>query len=151
MAGGTYQDDGEIREVVEKFERCQYRAEEFTHARHLTVACWYLCTMSPEEALVRMRAGLKRFIAHLGKEGYHETITQFWMELLRNFLGQLPPTTSFTDKTNDVLGRYANRDVLYSYYTRDRVMSEAAKQAWMEPDLRPVVGAEGRTIGKCSG
>jgi hypothetical protein len=139
MAKTTYQAENEIREVVKKFERCQYAVEEFTHARHLTVACWYLCTMSPEAALVRMRAGLVRFISHHGKQGYHETITRFWMELLRDFLRQLPPATSLTNKMNNALECIENKEVLYSYYTRERVMSEIAKREWVEPDLRPVL------------
>jgi hypothetical protein len=138
MAKTTYQAENEIREVVEKFERCQYAVEEFTHARHLTVACWYLCTMSHEKALGRMRVSLTRFIAHHGMRGYHETITRFWMELLGDFLRQQAPAASLRNKTNDALECYANKDVLFSYYTRDRVMSEVAKREWMEPDLRTV-------------
>jgi hypothetical protein len=140
MARTTYQDENEIREVVEKFERCQFAVEEFTHARHLTVSCWYLCTMPREQALVRMRASLMRFIAHHGKQGYHETITRFWMELLSDFLGQRAPAASLRNKTNDALEYFANKDVLFSYYNRDRVMSEVAKREWMEPDLRTVGG-----------
>jgi hypothetical protein len=143
MAKTTYQAENEIREVVEKFERCQYAVEEFTHARHLTVACWYLCSMSREKALVRMRVGLMRFITHHGKQGYHETITRFWIELLADFLGQQAPAASLRNKANDALEYFANKDVLFSYYTRDRVMSEVAKREWMEPDLRTVAAAPG--------
>ena len=53
----TYRDENEIRRVVERFERCDFALPEFTHARHLTVACWYLCTLSREEAMERMRRG----------------------------------------------------------------------------------------------
>ncbi len=73
-----------------RFERCDFALAEFTHARHLTVACWYLCALSREDALGRMQRGLQSFIAHHGKQGYHETITRFWMELLADYLCQLP-------------------------------------------------------------
>ena len=76
--------------MVETFERCDFALAEFTHARHLTVACWYLCAFSREAALEHMRRGLQNFIAHHGKQGYHETITRFWMELLANYLYQCP-------------------------------------------------------------
>ena len=138
MANRTYATDREIEEVVGKFEGCQFALEEFTHARHLTVACWYLCTMSPEAALSRMRDGLLRFIGHHGKQGYHETITRFWMELLRSSLLQASPKAQLMDKVNNTLKRFTNKDVLFMYYSRERVMSEAAKADWVEPDLRRI-------------
>ena len=138
MANRTYATDREIEEVVGKFEGCQFALEEFTHARHLTVACWYLRTMSPEAALSRMRDGLLRFIGHHGKQGYHETITRFWMELLRSSLLQASPKAQLMDKVNNTLKRFTNKDVLFMYYSRERVMSEAAKADWVEPDLRRI-------------
>lgn len=138
MANLTYATDREIEEVVGKFEGCQFALEEFTHARHLTVACWYLCTMSPEAALSRMRDGLLRFIGHHGKQGYHETITRFWLELLRSSLLQASPKAQLMDKVNNTLKRFTNKDVLFMYYSRERVMSEAAKANWVEPDLRRI-------------
>lgn len=124
------------QEVVGKFESCEYGLEEFTHARHLTVACWYLCICPREEALARMRAGLRRFIAHHRKEGYHETITRFWMELLDGYLGGLPADMPLDAKVKTAVARYGRKDVLFAYYTRERVMSDAARREWMEPDLR---------------
>ena len=139
MAHVGYADECEIREVVEKFEGCELTLEEFTHARHLTVACWYLCTLPRPQALRRMRGGLQRFIAHHQKQGYHETITRFWMELLCNYLCQLPEGCTITRKVNGAVDRFASKDVLYHYYTRERVMSDAARAAWVEPDLRALV------------
>jgi hypothetical protein len=142
MTDVTYRDGSEIRDVVERFERCDFALAEFTHVRHLTVACWYLSTFSREEALERMRRGLQNFIAHHDKHGYHETITRFWMELLANYLCQCPEATTLTKKVNGALQQFASKDVLFSYYSRDRVISDAASAAWIEPDLRPI-GSDG--------
>jgi hypothetical protein len=131
-----------IRDVVQKFEACQYAPEEFTHAHHLTVACWYLCTLDRPEAFVRMRSGLKRFIAHYGKQGYHETITRFWMELLAAYLEDLPAEMSLVSKVNFAVERYGSKQILFSYYTRERVMSDAAKQDWIAPDLQSIGGSQ---------
>jgi hypothetical protein len=137
-----YQHEREIVEVVEKFERCEFALKEFTHARHLTVACWYLSICPREEALTRMRDGLQRFIAHHKKQGYHETITRFWMELLENYLSQCPPATTLTSQLNGAIERFARKDVLFAYYTRERVMSDTAKAAWVAPDLRPIADVD---------
>jgi hypothetical protein len=133
-----YQDDREIEEVVTRFERCEFALEEFTHARHLTVACWYLCTLPPDQALARMRDGLQRFITHHQKQGYHETITRFWMELLEHYLCQCPSEAALVSKVNQAIQRFASKDVLFSYYSRECVMSDAARTAWIAPDLRPI-------------
>lgn len=142
MAEAFFENEDAIREVVQKFEACQYTPEEFTHSHHLTVACWYLCTLDRldrPEAFVRMRSGLKRFLAHHGKQGYHETITRFWMELLASYLDELPKAMPLLSKVNSAVERYRSKEVLFSYYTRARVMSDAAKQGWIEPDLQPML------------
>lgn len=147
MTEVVYQDESAIRTVVERFESCDYALDEFTHARHLTVACWCLCTMPPEVALTRMRAGLMQFIAHHGKHGYHETITRFWMELLGDFLGGLPSGTSLVQKTNRAVQRFGSKDLLFAYYTRERVMSDTARREWVQPDLRSIAEAHALPSG----
>jgi hypothetical protein len=93
-----------------------------------------------------MRCGLQRFIAHHEKQGYHETITRFWMELLCNYLCQSPQEDTTTGKVNGAVERFASKDVLYSYYTRDRVMSDAARADWLEPDLLAIGESDGATV-----
>jgi hypothetical protein len=125
----------EILRTVEGFEACTFRLEEFTHVRHMTVACWYLATLPEENALDRMRSGLQRFIRHHGKEGYHETITRFWMILLDQALRTTRTEWGIAARVADVVTRYQDKDVLYRYYTRERVLSEQARMGWVEPDL----------------
>jgi hypothetical protein len=146
MTEDAYRDEGEIRDVVERFERCDIALAEFTHARHLTVACLYLCAFSREDALERLRRRLQNFIAHHGKQGYHETITRFWMELLANYLYQCSHAATLTSKVNGALRQFASKDVLFSYYSRDRVMSDAARASWIEPDLRQIGPDRGSTL-----
>ena len=138
MERPVYRSDSEIREVVEKFESCSFALQEFTHARHLTVACWYLSTMPPEQALARMRAGLQRFLAHHGRHGFHETITRFWMELLGEYFRRMPAEMSVLAKINGAVAAHGDKEILFAYYSRDRVMSEEARSVWMEPDIVPV-------------
>ena len=135
MAGAAYENDESIQEVVRKFERCEYAPQEFTHAYHLTVACWYLSTLSSEEALIRMRTRLQTFSAHHGKQGYHETITRFWIKLLKQSLAVESSAIPLVERVNRTINAFP-KDTLFDYYTRDRVMSDVAKREWIEPDLR---------------
>lgn len=129
-------DESQIREVVAKFENLEFALQEFTHMRHVTVASWYLCTMTSTEALVRMRAGLQRFIVHHDREGYHETITRFWMELLGEFLQRMPGETSLVERINRAVETHRDKDILFRYYSREFVMSDVARREWVEPNLR---------------
>ena len=76
----------EIELMVRRFESCDFAKGEFTHALHLAVAAWYSFKYSDEEALTRMRSGLLRLTNKFGVKAYHETITQFWMRMSRDFL-----------------------------------------------------------------
>lgn len=138
-----YRSAAEIVEVVAKFENCAYRPEEFSHARHLTVASWYVAKYGTEQALPRMREGLQGFLAHHGKKmGYHETITRFWLELIGEALQRMAKQP-LPAQVNEIVARYRDKNVLFVYYTRELVMSEAARNSWIEPDLRSIcVSAE---------
>lgn len=111
-------------EEVCRFENCEYALEEFGHGEHLKVAWTYLQLYGYDLALARMRAGLQRFGAHYNKSGYNETITVFWMRKLQRHFAE-----NFCDLP---------KETLFLYYTRDRVLSDAAKQRWIEPDLQPL-------------
>jgi hypothetical protein len=63
--------------------------------------------------------------------------------LLANYLYQCPQAATLSSKVNGALQQFASKDVLFSYYSRDRVMSDAARASWIEPDLRPISGSEG--------
>ena len=137
-----YAAESDLQTIVEQFEKCDLSLEDFTHARHLTVAGFYLTKFSFDEALVRMRIGLQRFIAYHGKQGYHETIMRFWMELIFCFLNGISPETPVTERINEVVARYGSKEILFEYYTKGQVMSETARHAWVEPDLKFLPGTK---------
>ena len=149
MADVAYLNEDAIKEVIRKFEDCAYAPAEFTHARHLTVGCWYLCTMPANEALNRMRTHLQNFSAHHGKHGYHETITRFWIKLLDEALRQQHEEAPVLSRINAVVALYP-KEVLFDYYTRDRVMSDRAKREWVEPDLREMGEASKPALRFCA-
>ena len=132
-----YRTEEEIEDVVRRFETCSYTPEEFVHARHLTVAAWYFATMDSEAAREEMRAGLRRFIAHHGKNGYHVTITEFWLETVGNFVGaQRSAQENLVQLVNAVIARCSDKNLIYESYSRERIASPEAKAAWIEPDIK---------------
>ena len=56
-----YESEQEIEQVVHGFETCATPKTDFHHREHLTVAVCYLQTLSPTDAVARMRSALLRF------------------------------------------------------------------------------------------
>jgi hypothetical protein len=136
MPPTKYRDEDEIKEVVRKFEACEYGLAEFPHARHLAVAAFYLASLSADEAMVRMRVGLSRFIEHHSRQGYHETITRFWMLLVDDFLEKADPGATLVQSVNELISHYADKNILFTYYTREQIACDEAKTRWVDPDLK---------------
>jgi hypothetical protein len=135
-----YGSAAEIEEVVRRFESCEYQPEEFVHARHLTVATWYFLQFEASAAEERMRAGLQKFIRYHGKSGYHVTITEFWLRLVRHTLRELQANDGAVAGVNRVVERLNSKALILEYFSRERVESTEAKAGWLEPDLKMLPG-----------
>ncbi|MGB9181558.1 MAG: hypothetical protein WCB68_20180, partial [Pyrinomonadaceae bacterium] len=118
-----YGDAGEVEEVVRKFESCEFADSEFTHDAHLTVALCYLSSLTVEEATERMRAGLFRFLDHHGvdRKVYNETITVFWIRLVRSFLEQANPNRSLSDLAKELLETHGDSKIIFNHYSKEFV------------------------------
>ncbi|HVF48581.1 MAG TPA: hypothetical protein VNA19_00760, partial [Pyrinomonadaceae bacterium] len=114
----------------------------WTHAAHLSVALWYLLRHPPEEAIEIIRAGIKRYNDAHGVEttptgGYHETITLFWIHIVRRYLAEAAHADStLVTLANNLLLRYCRSDLPLEYYSRARLFSAEARARWVEPDLQ---------------
>jgi hypothetical protein len=130
----------QIERLVRGFETCALPPSEFDHRGHITVALWYLARYEQPEATDRMRAGLHHFLAHgghgLGK--YNETITLFWMKLLSHFLDAAGRQRPLLDITNRAVAELGSMRFVFSHYSKELVFSDAARRAWVEPDLLPL-------------
>lgn len=137
-----YKSDDEIKALVHGFEDCSIRPSQFNHRAHLIVALSYLhlYKLSVQEATERMRAGLYRFLDHHGhdRQKYNETITLFWIKLVRSFLDRTDATRPVADIANKLIETCGNSQLIYSYYTKERLLSDEAKKEWIEPDLKGI-------------
>ena len=131
-----FENDDEIAALVKAFETCALSPDDFGHPAHLTVALWYLKHSRMTEATRQMRDGLFRLLAHFGLEGYNETITVFWMRLLRGRIND--STRSLAELVNEVVPACVEAKAIFAYYSRERLSSAEAKRAWVEPDLQPL-------------
>lgn len=113
---------------------------EWTHEAHVRVAYLHVRRYTLDEAHLRMRAGIVRLNASHGliespERGYHETITRAWLALV----AALP--AEHGEDSRSVVTRHASRltrDALLRHYSRERLLSLAARARFLEPDREPL-------------
>jgi hypothetical protein len=134
----------DIDDLVSRFTTCLVPREEWTHEAHLAVGLWHVHEYGGDQALAQLRAGIRRLNDSHGTpnsetRGYHETVTRAYVQLLAGFHDACPPTMALRERVARLLaGPLAAKDVLLTFYTRDRLMSAMARAAWVEPDLGPL-------------
>jgi len=135
-----YGGEDELEAVVRGFESCATPPAEFTHAAHLVVALCYLrgSRLAVAQAAARMRAGLYRYLDHNGvdRQKYNETITLFWLKRVRGFLDRTDAARPLAELANEMLELCGDAKLVNDYYSKERLFSEEARAAWVEPDLK---------------
>jgi hypothetical protein len=134
--GMPFANDAEIVELVRRFETCEMNPADFRHYQHLTVALWYVRRFPYETASQKMREGIKQLSAAYGKMGYHETITLFWLMMVRQFALPADAGETMCDLANQLVANYDDKDLIKKYYTEELLASPEAKESWVEPDLK---------------
>lgn len=128
--------DAKILTLVDRLERCLLAKEEFHHRDHLTVAVVYLYASDLETSMDRMRSSLKRFAAHHGVTGlYHETLTRFWLLQVQQRLDRSQCLEQSVRKVREQLN---DKNLVFEYYSRERIESKEAKETWLQPDLKEI-------------
>jgi hypothetical protein len=122
---------------VAQFESCHFPSREFRHADHIRLAWIYIRKYEYRAAEARMGQSIRRFASHVGAHRkYHETMTLAWMRLVRASC-ELSPMLDFTDFAHSH-SWLLNKEAVFEFYTRERLMSDLARQTWIEPDLKPI-------------
>ena len=123
------------------FEDGTWPQAQWTHAAHLAVAACYI--LEGDSALERLRTGIPRYnVSQGGKNtedsGYHETLTCFWHDVIRDFIATLPAGLDRLAIAHAVLAEFApRRDLFRKYYDFDVVNSREARAKWIPPTLTP--------------
>lgn len=135
-------------EFLGAFERAAIPAPQWTHAAHVRMAYLYARRFGFDLALDHTRRGINALNgSHVAagfkpRVGYHETITAAWLRLI---VGALRAADAHKDAPAASWAEFSSRhphlldpDALLRHYSRERLMSPAAKAAFIEPDLAPL-------------
>jgi NTE family protein len=134
----------DVEDLAARFAVPSLREAEWTHVAHLTVGAWHVDRYGAGEALTRLRDGIRRLNVSIGgvnteSAGYHETITAAYVRLLAEYLETCPQDLPLAARVERLLASpLAERDMLFTFYSRDRLFSTNARAQWVEPDLAPL-------------
>jgi hypothetical protein len=134
-----------LQRLVERFSLQEIPRDEWTHSAHLAVGAWHVNQFGPEQAIARLRTGIRLLNDRHGtinspNSGYHETITIAYARLIDQFLAACDPATPLGDRVELLLsGPFAERSFLLRFWSREVLMSPAARFAWTPPDIVPLV------------
>jgi hypothetical protein len=131
--------DPYIESFMLAFENGSLSKSEWTNARHLVMALWYLRRHKRDEATRLIRDGIQRYNERQGNlNGYHETITLAWVAVIERFLGVRDLDVPLSVLAGELLGQYGDKDYLLRFYSRDRLFTEEARHRWVPPVLAAI-------------
>ncbi|MBE9207687.1 hypothetical protein IQ244_14395 [Nostoc sp. LEGE 06077] len=138
-----YQTIEEIKNLITTFDQCTLPHSEWNHSAHLTVAIWYLTQYEEIQAIHLIRQGIQQYNAAMNiqttlNSGYHETLTLFWIYIVRNYLAVVDRKIPIVELTNKLIYKLQDKNIPKNYYSQDVIMSWEARNAWIEPDLQPL-------------
>lgn len=113
----------------------------WTHAAHLVVALTHLARAGLEAARRDMPGLIRRYneatnTPNTDTEGYHETLTQFYLGALEAFRQSRERGDEAADIAALLASPLADRAYPLRAYSRERLFSVRARLEWVEPDLQ---------------
>jgi len=116
---------------------------EWTHHAHLRAGLWHLLHHPDQVALALLRERIRAYneatgVANTETGGYHETITRFYLRVIRVFLESVDPTLPLDELARELIERHGEHDLVLRYYSRERLFTPEARGSWVEPELLPM-------------
>jgi hypothetical protein len=119
--------------------------DRWTHAAHLRVGLWHLLRYPANGALVLLRDRISAYNLAVGGEntdtaGYHETITRYFVRRIALFVAAADRSRPIDELAEELIALVGDQRAPSAHYSRERLMSVAARRGWVEPDLQPLDG-----------
>jgi hypothetical protein len=124
------QDEAILHEILR-------RGDGFGHRQHVELAWRYLGIHGFERAADTMGEAIRQMAIAHGQPGkYHETMTRAWARCVAVHKQRWPGETfaEFLDLNPGLL----DSALLTHFYSPERLRTSAARQSYVEPDLRPL-------------
>ena len=136
-------DDVDTDRLVQEFIARTLPKTEWTHHAHLRVGLWHALRYPDDVTLKLLRERIRAYneatgVANTSSTGYHETITRFYVGVIRHFVSSIDPSRPVNELAQELIARCGARDLPLRHYSRERLFSVLARREWVEPDLKPL-------------
>jgi hypothetical protein len=133
----------ETDRLVREFIARTLPKSEWTHEAHLRVGLWHALQYPDSTALELLRARISAYneatgAANTATSGYHETITRFYVHVIRVFARSADPSVPIDELAPVLIEQWGDKNLPLRHYSRQRLFSAEARRAWIEPDLAPL-------------
>jgi hypothetical protein len=132
-------DDAALEAFVAAWRAGTLPTPEWTHAAHVAVCAYHAWPdVALDDLVATMRAGIRAYndavgTANTETSGYHETLTRFWCERVRERLIEAPPAGRLAAVQAVVAALGDARSLHTRYYDFDIVGSREARRIWVPP------------------
>jgi phosphinothricin acetyltransferase len=125
-------------EFLQAFEACALQPATFGHGSHLRAAFLLLRRDGPERGPQSVAAGLRRFVeAHGLHHVYNETLTLFWARVVASAMAAVPAARSL-EALLAAAPHLRDSALPLRHYRRETLYGDAARAAFVPPDLYPL-------------
>ena len=135
-------------DFLRAFIDCTLPREHWTHEAHIRMA-WLILEQDPfTVALAKICTGIQRYNTSVNSLGYHTTVTVAFSQLIqhRRLTGRTKLLwREFIAANSDLLSKQP--PILSHFYSPELLASEAAKRAYIAPDLVPLPSLAGPMPG----
>ena len=133
----------QLEGIVQGFVEKTLDKSLWTHYAHIIAAIWHLMKFDKEDALCRMKSGIISYNLatggqNTGQNGYHETMTVFWWEVLHQFLDNNPGHTFPNACAIFLKSPMSDKNYPFEFYSKELIFSPAARARYVAADLKEV-------------
>ncbi|MDH3767722.1 MAG: hypothetical protein OES99_04640 [Gammaproteobacteria bacterium] len=120
-----------------EFENCTLAAAHWSHRAHVYMAWLQLRRAPLETALIRIRAGIRRYNSEVLDRSlqYHDTVTVAYTRLIAAAMMDGESFETFCGRNPGLLSKCP---ILADYYSAECLASENARAGFVEPDRKPL-------------
>ncbi len=127
------------RTFLERFEARDLSPAAFDHRGHLWMAWTHLRHFPLDDAIGRVCVGIRELASRFGApDKFNWTLTEALMRIMAARLRAQPEQDfdRFLERNPDLVDDA--RGVLAHHYSAERLDADAARRAWVAPDLAPI-------------
>lgn len=142
----------QIMEIASGVRDCTYPAARFHHREHCLATAYFLQAYPQTDWRQELPELIRRYNESMGganteDAGYHETITQFYIDAIEDFLNRHAGESIDAACAALLASPIAGKNFALEFYSRERLFSREARRCYLPPDLKPFRAAPPTTSG----